>query len=133
MHCGGAGASSKLKSHIELGPCMRELRETLSAEEGFINERWQQWAKIQRKIICLGVEVLGPGDVRLAKDHAHASSKKRVQQAAREFDKEMASEDKMQESVLRERASILSLGKNAVSEFMAQEKVTLSHLCLLLS
>ncbi|PGG95009.1 hypothetical protein AJ80_10049, partial [Polytolypa hystricis UAMH7299] len=104
-----------------------DARRTLEVQEKALERHWKNWVKIQGKIICLGVEVLGTDKLSLDETTAAAATGgggfgRRFRNAVSGFDGHVSMEREVEKAAEEERDAIVQMARDAVKQSVTQEK-----------
>ncbi|EFQ98892.1 hypothetical protein MGYG_01906 [Nannizzia gypsea CBS 118893] len=94
----------------------------VEAENRSLKRLWCEWEKVQQKIVCLAVEVLGVERAGVTKNHKRRVMKKRVNRAAALFDKQQAEQGAMLGELQKQEKAITLMAEISVKALKARQK-----------
>ncbi|OAL70815.1 hypothetical protein A7D00_5145 [Trichophyton violaceum] len=99
----------------------------LEAEKRSLERLWSEWEKVQQKIICLAVEVLGVKRAGIIKDPKKKAMKKRLNRAAALFEKQQSEQGAMRGELQKQHQAITLLAENSVKQLKARQKKSMDQ------
>lgn len=95
----------------------------IEAENRSLERLWGEWERVQQKIICLAVEVLGVKRAGITKDLKKKVMRKRLNRAAALFEKQQSEQGAMRGELQKQHQAITLLAENSVKQLKALQKV----------
>ncbi|DAA73693.1 TPA_exp: Uncharacterized protein A8136_4127 [Trichophyton benhamiae CBS 112371] len=99
----------------------------IEAENRSLERLWGEWEKVQQKIICLAVEVLGVKRAGITKDPKKKVMKKRLNRAAGLFDKQQSKQGAMRDELQKQHQAVTLLAENSVKQLKARQKKSMDQ------
>ncbi|WEW55584.1 hypothetical protein PRK78_001015 [Emydomyces testavorans] len=99
-----------------------ELHLKLKLIETTLEQHWQEWTSIQNKILCLGVEILGPDFLDSLGSNTYGSLKRKISQATGRYEKQAARNAELEKIVERQREDVTLLTRDTLKDLVSQEK-----------
>lgn len=106
--------------------------EALAIESNTIAKLWEEWELIQQKIVCLGIEVLGPDSPIVSSTLDVKNNrifKKRVERASALYKMHLRNQKKMVATTQKQESYVTGIGVDVMKQLKSQQKVSkdLSH------
>lgn len=117
------GQSAELDSVSVFGFDRTAFSSKIEAESRSLERLWGEWEKVQQKIICLAVEVLGVKRAGITKDLKKKVMKKRLNRAAALFEKQQSEQGAMRVELQKQHQAITLLTENSIKQLKARQKV----------
>ncbi|EGD98726.1 hypothetical protein TESG_06003 [Trichophyton tonsurans CBS 112818] len=116
------GQSAELDSVSVFGFDRTAFSSKIEAESRSLERLWGEWEKVQQKIICLAVEVLGVKRAGITKDPKKKVMKKRLNRAAALFEKQQSEQGAMRVELQKQHQAITLLTENSIKQLKACQK-----------
>ncbi|KAF3492031.1 uncharacterized protein GIQ15_01548 [Arthroderma uncinatum] len=88
-----------------------------------LDRLWAEWEKVQQKIACLSVEVLGMDGAGVGKDSSKKVMKKKIHRATTLFRKQLSEQEAMLGELQKQDQDISAMTENTVKQLRARQKV----------
>ncbi|EFE42221.1 hypothetical protein TRV_03063 [Trichophyton verrucosum HKI 0517] len=121
------GQAAELGSVEVFGFDRTAFSSKIEAETRSLERLWGEWEKVQQKIICLAVEVLGVKRAGITKDPRKKVMKKRLNRAAALFDKQQSEQGAMRGELQKQHQAITLLAENSVKQLKACQKKSMDQ------
>ncbi|KAK2871679.1 hypothetical protein FQN49_002948 [Arthroderma sp. PD_2] len=115
-------SSAKFDSASVLGIDRDKFVNALDAKNRSLDRMWVEWEKVQQKIACLSVEVLGVDGTGVVKGPSKRVTKKKLNRATTIFRKQLLEQEAMLGELQKQGQDISTMTANTVKQLRARQK-----------
>nr|KMM73582.1 hypothetical protein CPAG_09869 [Coccidioides posadasii RMSCC 3488] len=106
-----------------------ELRQKLRTIERTLEKLWQEWSRIQSKILCLGAEVFGSRSLDLYSPNLPRSLNRKINRAVGRHEIQFVRSEEMRRIAEEQRGNIALITRDTLKELSVQKKTSQGNDC----